>query len=238
MEPYLDNPPYEPDPQAMEKARAEMENLAEETRTKRERMAPARRDAIVLLSPDVADVDAAVECDCWCHPKPADPAVHAGGVECPCQLTEDERRERSRAAMEELSQYADYQAEVGAEDEYRDRVVKAARVLGATVDTFLPAAPFVVAGVVDGHTFYLRERHDSWRVVVAGEDNPLLSVWDNTPADALVIAEGTTSGWDWTGTQMVTDAIRMVKDFLRARACPHTDAKEWCPDCGARMADK
>lgn len=235
MLPYLDNPP-EPadDPETVkERQRIAQElqtNLAE-TRHNYELAAPARYRAITELGPALTDVDTAVECRCGCHPSPADMNLHNGGVSCPCQDTPEQRREKMHQVLQELAErhLADE------EEHYRRAVIKTAENLGAHITAFLPAAPFVVAGTVDGRAFYLRERHDNWRLVIAGDDDPLADVWNTRPAGALVIAEGTTESWDWQTTRMVSDSIRTIREYLRTRTCPHTHARTYCPDCGIRI---
>ncbi|MGH3444566.1 MAG: hypothetical protein ACRDPB_04250, partial [Nocardioidaceae bacterium] len=53
------------------------------------------------------------------------------------------------------------------------------------------AAPFVITGRVDGRGFYLRERHGSYTVTVASDDDPGADPWGR-PADQMTldIAEG------------------------------------------------
>lgn len=231
MEPYPDNPPIPPmDPAAAKNVK----EMVESGRRKREQEAPLRRAAIIQIGPELADVDAAVECYCDCHPKPANPDKHDGGVSCGCQLSEKERKKKFQELLTVIWEEAS--ADSGtAEDGYRMKVYSAAEKEGATIRDYLPAAPFVIAGVVEGHSFYLRERHDVWRLVVAGDDDPTADVWNSRPPGALVIAEGTTSGWDWQNTQMVTDAIKEVKTYLAARNCSHQGAHTYCPDCGKHM---
>jgi hypothetical protein len=45
--------------------------------------------------------------------------------------------------------------------------------LEVTAKVVIQAAPLVITGVCDGHAFYLRERHGSWRVTIATDDDPL-----------------------------------------------------------------
>lgn len=234
MLPYLDNPPEPDDPETI----AEKQQLAQElqdefaeARRNYELAAPARRRAITALGPALTNVDAAVECRCGCHPTPADANLHDGGACCPCQDTPEQRQEKMHRILQELAELhlADE------EEHYRIAVTKTAESLGAHITAFLPAAPFVIAGTVDGRAFYLRERHNNWKLVIAGDDDPLADVWNTRPTGALVIAEGTTDSWDWQTTHMVSDSIRTIREYLRARACPHTYARAYCPDCGIRI---
>ena len=48
------------------------------------------RLAAVCAGPPVRDPDAAADCHCSCHPKPADAELHDGGLSCGCQLTPEE----------------------------------------------------------------------------------------------------------------------------------------------------
>lgn len=65
----------------------------------REAARPARRAAI-LAGPALRDVDAAVDCLCACHPRPAEVGLHNGGPSCQCQQTEVERAARMKALRE------------------------------------------------------------------------------------------------------------------------------------------
>ena len=211
----------------------------------------ARRHLLVASGPRLRDLEKAVDCHCSCHPRPAEVDLHEGGVVCPCQFTPKERRrawEKLFAASAELGEFEDLErAEF---DQTRDE-------LGTPdVEIRVGACPLVIAGSIDGCEFYLRERHGSWCLVIPAEtdatetgtkvdgtevdgteakrddveagDRPHL--WDapDRPEHILVTGQGTP-----TAAEALRIAARELRIHLRRSACPHLDARAFCPDCGA-----
>ncbi len=223
---------------AFERDRSEREALREAAR-------PARRAAI-LAGPVLRDVEAAVECPCSCHPRPAELDRHDGGQDCPCQETEDERAARMKAFRdvwnEDIEQ--EYLAEERYFDEQRELVAAESEALGVEASIQVWAAPHVIVGVCDGRGFYLRERHGSYRVTIAADDDPGSDPWIAEPTKPSIdIAHGDESELDddgrfsWVITLGV--AVQAVRTAARRNACKHRriDSEPFCPTCGVRIDD-
>ena len=231
-------------PPAQEQARRAAQ--AEAWRAERERkdaeLRPARL-AAVRSGPAVRDPDAAADCGCSCHPKPADAELHDGGLSCGCQLTPEERAR----AWEEFAGQRDA---LGLDTGIRSgaaELSQRAEELGVTAQWRLTAAPFVITGNVDGRGFYLRERHGFYRVTVAPDDDAAADPWELPPERAtLDIAEG--EDGDLTGSdgcydlaQALTVAVQAVRTFLARRECAHQLPEDpshlFCAWCGVRLTE-
>lgn len=198
---------------------------------------PARRKALAA-GPVLRDLPAALDCSCACHPRPADPALHDGGASCVCQMT---RAERAARLQDLFAAFRDDEHVDHVERERR-RVEAAATRLGVHLDEVGGAAPFVVRGRVDGRGFYLRERHDRWRVVIAADGDPTEDPWSAPAAAAtIVVAEGVSDeledGDRFDQVRAVEVAVGAVRLFLLRRSCTHDRAARFCPACGVEMAD-
>lgn len=142
----------------------------------------AQRLAAVRAGPPLRDPEAAADCHCGCHPKAADAELHDGGRSCGCQLTPEKRHLALKEFTEQLN---DLDPDPG-------RLVRrggarsARRELGVSATWWLVAAPFVITGNVDGRGFYLRERHGSYRVTIAPDDDPGADPWE-LPAERLTL---------------------------------------------------
>lgn len=199
---------------------------------------PARRAALAA-GPTLRDLEAAVDCVCSCHPRPADMRLHDGGISCPCQLTDEERAESLEELLGLLSE-----ASIGRESyetEMRRRADEAAARLGAEVRGIGGAAPFVIRGVVDGRGFYLRERHDLWSVVIAPDDEPLADPWSrDREVPVIEVASGESVALEKEGVfdavHALEVAVNAVKLFLLRRSCSHENAARFCPVCGVEMS--
>lgn len=203
---------------------------------------PARL-AAVRTGPPVRDPDAAADCHCGCHPRPANAELHDGGLACGCQLTLGERKR----AWEEFAGQLDG---LGLDEDVRSgetELAKRAEELGVTARWRLTAAPFVITGNVDGRGFYLRERHGFYRVTIAADDDPAADPWE-LPAEraTLDIADGGDD--DLTGpdggydvARALTVAVHAVRLFLARRQCPHQQGPDprqlFCSWCGVRLAE-
>ncbi len=203
---------------------------------------PARL-AAVCTGPPVRDPDAAADCHCGCHPRPADPELHDGGLSCGCQLTPEERE---RAWQEFAGQPDSLDLDAGIRSGEAE-LARHAEELGVTAQWRLVAAPFVITGNVDGRGFYLRERHGYYRVTIAPDDDPAADPWE-LPAEraTLDIADGEDD--DLTGpdggydvAHALTVAVHAVRTFLARRECEHqqpTDPRHlFCSWCGVRLAE-
>ena len=188
------------------------------------------------------DVEAAIDCLCSCHPRPAQTELHDGGVTCPCQLTPTERA----AAWDELF------AHIGDMDDDVEvagatRFAAAAADLGVSADVVVPGAPFVIAGTCDGRGFYLRERGGAWRVTIAGDANPAADPWTmDIEQPTIDIATGTEvelgdGGGNFSPERALRVAVEAVRDALARNGCAHElplDAgHRFCRCCGVPLAD-
>lgn len=201
------------------------------------------RRALLNAGPVLRDVDAAVECPCGCHPRVGD--LHDGGVTCPCQKTPEEREADMKeflAAMAELN----YDSNFGVQKEEFDTAAVELGVTDAVIEC--QAVPTVVSGVVDGRFFYLRERHGTWRVTIAPDDDPLLDVWDHTTIrQGVDIASGSEDDLypeegQFSFAHVLEFAVQVVRDYLRRNVCSHAASRacvhaNFCPTCGVRLAD-
>lgn len=161
-----------PTEEQLSESRASAERIRAEVQAKRELSRPARRAAI-LAGPTLRAPDAAVECPCACHPRPADDGLHNGGVSCRCQDTDEQREARSRAFRETWATLVDGFAEGNnSREEQQVRFDAEAVALGVEARVEVTAAPFVIVGTCDGRGFYLRERHGTYRVTIAPERDP------------------------------------------------------------------
>lgn len=198
---------------------------------------PARL-AAVRAGPPLRDPDAAADCHCGCHPKPADAEQHDGGRSCGCQLTPEERHLAVKEFTAQLSS-------LGLDDGIRSgeaELAQRAAELGVSATWRLVAAPFVITGNVDGRGFYLRERHGSYRVTIAPDDDPGADPWE-LPAERLTldIAGGddddlTDPGGGCDVAHALTVAVHAVRTYLTRQRCTHqrpTDPRHlYCAWCG------
>jgi hypothetical protein len=228
----------EPDPaeQSVRAERiAEMRARYDAQRTAAE---PFRRSALAM-GPELRDLEAAVACACGCHPTAPEMTLHDGGATCPCQMTDDDRVAARKALLEHL-------VELYADDSERpnlyDTLNGCSAELGVELREVLPAAPFVISGVVDGRGFYLRERHGSWELVIADESEPAADVWRAPRTKpSTVIARGVEHDFTVGGTFSPERALRIAADgvrlFLARQVCAHDGAGAFTPPCGAACVD-
>lgn len=224
--------PFVPDPQAIQRAQEQAEQLRAQINQRRAEQRPHRLAGLQQAGPSLRDLDAALDCPCACHPRPADLGLHDGGSSCGCQLSDDERRERSRGAMSAL---AELFQETREDDSSYTQVRDTATELGVEVTLAGFACPFVLTGTVDGRFGYLRERHGSYRICVAPDDDPLADVWrQNRDRGEIELATGSDDELTDmpTAVRLFVDAIRQ---YLTRRACAHDGALRFCPSCGQRQ---
>lgn len=183
---------------------------------------------------NVRDIEAACACLCSCHPRLS--TLHGGGTSCPCQLTVAERI----AAWDEFIEAS----QVWEEDPKHQAAVREREVafsaeataLSVAIDRHGGGAPYVIEGVVDGRAFYLRERHDMWRVCVAADETPLQNPWGDAAVGSVCVAEGVVEWYaepNWEITALQT-AVRSVRGWLAERNCAHVGVT-WCSTCGAEL---
>jgi len=233
-----------PSDEAMAESRAALAQRRAEQDAAREAARPARR-AAVLAGPALRDVDAAVDCWCSCHPRPADPGLHDGGRSCGCQDSEEDRVARIQAfrdLLDDLDEDTDGASRYY--DEQRHLVAAEAEALGVEARIEAWWAPHVVVGVCDGRGFYLRERHGSYQVTIAADDDPGSDPWRAEPTvpsidiaagDECELEEGGAFSW----VVAVRVAVRAVRTALARNTCEHrrVGAEPFCPSCGVRLAD-
>jgi len=173
-------PPEPPD-------QVQRDAFEDEARAMREEYAAARpaRLAVLATGPPLRDIDKAADCSCSCHPSPASSSLHEGGAECPCQLTAAERAERWDRLFEHLGETAEASEEAERE---RAELAVAAAELDVDAELRCPAFPFVVAGICDGRSFFLREKRGHWRVEVAA-DPDCADLWGTRGALGIEIAD-------------------------------------------------
>ena len=207
----------------------------------RETLKPATRAALAT-GPLLRDLEAAVECGCSCHPRPASLDSHEGGVTCPCQLTQEERAANWRALFDHLDHF-------GAEREWEEREIasfrSAAQSLGVSANVVVQAAPFVITGVCDGRAFYLRERHGSWCISIATDDDPLADPWGSPREKATIdIASGNDDDFNdenghFSRAVALRVAVGAVRGALLRNGCQHETPERvdhrCCRFCGVAL---
>lgn len=227
-------------PAVDEAGRVEIERERARRAEHLDKTAGLRRELLTVSG--VRDVEAAMVCGCTCHPTVAD--LHRGGITCPCQLTPEERQEKRAAAMAVLARLSEAEAEQYEQARHAREIAVRARAeeLDVEITSWGGMAPYVLRGVVDGRAFFFRERHDVWRVEIAGDDHPGSDPWTNRDDDSIVVAEGVSDIYDRaTDTDVFYDvvvldiAVDSVRTFLQRRTCLHEGAETYCPRCGVAM---
>lgn len=198
----------------------------------------------MAAGPLLRDLDAAVDCSCACHPTPPSPNSHDGGATCPCQQTREERIALRQALFDDLG---DWEAEREWEERVNAELQAEAAVLGVSAQIVVPAAPMVITGVCDGRAFYLRERHGSWGVTIATDDEPLTDPWASPlEAPSIDIASGDATDFhDDAGRSSRGLALRVavtaVRDALLRNGCAHelpeSNTHRFCRFCGVFLAE-
>jgi hypothetical protein len=209
-----------------------------------EALIPAKRSAL-QAGPVLRDLEAAVGCGCSCHPKPASPDSHDGGVTCYCQQTKAERKAASEGLFEFMGEA--WEAERIWEERVTAEFQAEAERLGVTAKVVVQAAPLVITGVCDGRAFYLRERHGSWRVTIATDDNPLADPRESLSEEPTIdIASGEDHEFNneegfYSSAIALRVAVTSVRAALLRNNCQHerpdVDAHLYCRWCGVALAD-
>lgn len=234
----LDNPPNEASKEQLEKFKkdtAEMvAKLRKETEIKEKILKEGKRK-ILNTEPDLVNFNKALDCNCNCHPKAYDPTVH-NDQKCRCQLSDAELLVQRKEAMAALSSYS---AELSFNEDAMDKeVAEMAKKLNVTIKTYGGGAPFVIEGTVDGRTFYLRDRHEQYRLVVSGENDPLADVYHGSPKDALIIARGDSGDLPnsyQNVSELLTVVVETVRLFLLRETCEHILENNFCSKCGSAL---
>ncbi len=142
----------------------------------------------------------------------------------------------------------DIEQEYLAEERYfaeqRELVAAEAEALGVEASIQVWGAPHVIVGVCDGRGFYLRERHGSYRVTIATDDDPGSDPWIAEPTEPSIdIAAGDEyeleedGRFSWVITLRV--AVQAVRTAVARNACDHrrVESEPFCPTCGVRIDD-
>ncbi len=222
-----------------EEERAKAEREAAEYAAARDETArrarPYNERVLTASGVPLPDVAAALDCHCSCHPR-VNLELHEGGTRCPCQFTPEERRQ-SAADLFKLLTDQNYDNSDLITEEYAS-LSRKAEELGVEAEIACLRAPFVIVGNIDGRGFYLRERHDVYRVTISDDDNPGANPWGDTEyTSQLDIAQGDRSDFDNDG-EALEIAVAAVRTYLRRRACtqPHdSSSSRYCSNCGEAL---
>lgn len=224
-----------PSPEERARLEAEAARWRDELAARREALRPLR-EAVLRAGPKLRDLPAALECPCGCHPSPGSPELHDHGAACPCQHSSEERR---RALEEMLSALS----EVGGGEDLGAELAEVAGRLGVELRLESWGAPLVIAGVVDGRGCFLRERHGSFQVEVAPDEDPGRDVWRAPPEElSLVILEGSEEQLQpKPGEHFIQRSAEVlvgaVRSFLTQRTCSHEGMRRYCPECGVAATE-
>ena len=212
-------------------------------------------------------VDSGEPCSCSCHPRLPESDFHDYGFGCSCTRTAQEHRRALDNWRNETDAF--WQTPEG------KRIRAAERAAEAELETWLATQPGVVVhshgglapeqwrGIVDGHPFYFRERHDEWRIeldlrpsgrfaraLVGTHANGQARYEERELSEGEVIAQGTTDvdGYGTTRVErakFIVDIIRvqlarkacnlLVQDLSSIEALLGREVR-WCPACGTRLS--
>ncbi|WP_233164966.1 hypothetical protein [Mycobacterium sp. AT1] len=212
-------------------------------------------------------VDSGERCACSCHPHLPDSDRHDYGFDCVCTHTREQRRASFHQALNDIR--ALWQSPSGEQTRYAKQPAEAALQAwlaqhpGVVVHSHGGWAPEQWRGVVDGHSFYFRERHDDWDIEIdLRPTGQFIDAVDGFNDDGTtryrqrkfergdVIATGTTDAEDY-GTTLVQRAqfiVTIVRDHLKRKGCTHHldnrnaitaalgTSIDWCPTCGTRLS--
>lgn len=213
--------------------------LREQFARERAETVAAKRALLEALPGAPHDLDAAAECHCECHPSPG--RDRHPGEPCMCQLTDEERKARWARAMQSLAQFRDHLRPV--QEQHQRELAEAAAELGVEVREEIPAAPWVLTGAVDGRAFYMRERWDTYDIVIAHDDNPTVQPWSDPDTAGITIRSGDSRDL-YVGTPpdygvALRFIVGAIREHLARTTCPHPAraGDRYCPRCGAPLTD-
>lgn len=133
-------------------------------------------------------------------------------------------------------------ADTRTRQENAEDLAEAAADLEIEATEEVSGAPWVIVGRVEGRRFYLRERWDTYTVVISPPDDPDLDPWRS---DRGVLVRSGGSGDLLTGGRVeYRRALRVVAEAVRTHVrrerCPHPHAEgDWfCPTCGVALRDR
>jgi hypothetical protein len=227
-----------------------------------EALADVALDALTLWR----HVDNGTPCSCSCHPRLPESDFHDYGFGCSCTRT---ARERQRALDKWRNETAAFwQSPEGKQISAAERTAEAeletwlATQRGVVVHSHGGLAPEQWRGIVDGHTFYFRERHDEWRIevdmqpsgrfaraVVGRHVDREARYEERELSEGEVIAQGATDvdGYGTTPVErakFIADTVRLhlarmacnihLQDLSSIEALLGREVR-WCPACGTRL---
>jgi hypothetical protein len=204
--------------------------------------AAARKIITALFDPRDSDGN---QCSCSCHPRLS--AEHGDGFDCRCAWDADRRA--AEAASWQAWWDSPEAAELSAAHQREEDTIAAWLASQPGVDARRTSsyAPEQWEGVVDGHTFYFRERGGSWRIeldmapsgryahrlVRTDEDGSFIT--EPVPImEGEVIARGCDSDLGGAPVDHIAYVVLTIRDYLRRSDCGHHRARLFCPDCGQR----
>ena len=138
-------------------------------------------------------------------------------------------------------------AEIGTRNDHdRTQAIDHARHIGVTITSYGGLAPFVVTGTVDGRSFFLRSRHEAWRIEIADDDTPDTDPWTDHSCDTIEIASGpdhllaTSEHPGYDPVTVIDTCVTAVRTHLRTSTCTHSRREPpdlYCRDCGSPSPD-
>jgi hypothetical protein len=196
------------------------------------------------------DLSAAVDCMCSCHPNPGDISLHDNGLSCNCQLTDAERKERSKELFQTLQNLSANYSNKEFNETIRKNAFFKAEELGITIESIGGAAPFTMDGIIDNRRVYVRSRHDIYSINLAPESDPLSEI--SFDEEYIIVEEGpewvlfpehNTSDLEVDElnymlysyvVEYVTNAVRV---YLLREKCKHPRGSGFyfCPECGSQL---
>lgn len=212
-------------------------------------------------------IDTGERCTCSCHPRLPDSDRHDFGFDCGCTRTREQRRASFQQMLNEIRQV--WQSPDGEQTRAANQAAEAELQAwltehpGVVVHSHGGWAPETWRGVIDGHSFYFRERHGNWHVEIdLRPTGRFLDAVDGPDDDGTtryrrrefeqgdVIATGTidAEGYGTTVAERAQFIVTTVRDHLRRTACTHHldnlddvvtalgTSVDWCPACGIRLA--
>ena len=232
------------DPAVREQARHDIEQIVAQTSQAAAETTEDRRHRgeLLALGPELRDLDAAVDCRCSCHPRAADMSLHDGGASCRCQLTREDLQKRM-AKFEKSA--AEHRERARPRREARQAEFAAAvESLGVEAIIECEAAPLAIVGRCDGHSFFLRARHDIYRVEVAA-DPGCENLWYDGDADRIEVASGCDrdlvgDGGGVSPAVAVRVAVDAIRTSMRRNMCSHEEPSGvghlYCRNCGVELS--
>jgi hypothetical protein len=186
------------------------------------------------------------ECHCGCHPQLS--TDHDDGFDCRCTWDDARRAEAT----------AEWQAALSGpmSSELREQTARESAAIaqwmagqpGVDAERTSSAAPEQWKGMIDGHSFYFRERHGNWRIeldlapnghfanrfVTWGDDGEMVTE-PVAMEDGTVIAEGVDTQLGESAVDHIAFIVQTIRDHLFAGQCRHEGSLFFCPACGKRM---